>query len=381
MLNFQLALPKDLKEAARIERARQYEEERKARIFNPRQRLIGVDCEGLSKQIEEKKICEEEESKVEQAFNQKLMRDSEIARRLQRQVEENKRRLNEEINEFRAQYQRAQDRREFDLYDPDGLKKSLPARLMDDDPRLSISSAQKFEGEDLTTEARRKVQREQQRAWLEQQMLERCRAQEEQRRAEAAYQEALVAQDLRAAQLDALERDCRRQLEQATSRFNQALAAEQETERKMQEMRDMEDKQAEIYNAMTSDLLTENPNLRSSNLGTHRINTAFYKGMTDAEREEIRQYNLRKIQENKMREQEDATREADWVKITNGIAKTVTLKDQEIMKKQKEIDKEVREQNRILQSEQKRQLEYLDKVVYTNTPTAAYFQQFNTTSR
>lgn len=42
MLNFQVALPKDIKEAARIEKARQYEEQRKARIFNPRQRLIGV---------------------------------------------------------------------------------------------------------------------------------------------------------------------------------------------------------------------------------------------------------------------------------------------------------------------------------------------------
>lgn len=42
MLNFQVCIPKDLKEAARIEKTRQYEEQRKARIFNPRQRLIGV---------------------------------------------------------------------------------------------------------------------------------------------------------------------------------------------------------------------------------------------------------------------------------------------------------------------------------------------------
>lgn len=45
------------------------------------------------------------------------------------------------------------------------------------------------------------------------------------------------------------------------------------------------------------------------------------------------------------------------------------------------IDQEVREQNTILNSEQRRQHEYLDKVVYTNTPTAAYFDQFNTSSR
>lgn len=77
-------------------------------------------------------------------------------------------------------------------------------------------------------------------------------------------------------------------------------AAEQETQQRMKTMRDIEDQQAEIYNAITSDLLMENPNLRSSNLGPGRINTAFYKGMTDAEKEEIQEHNLRMIQENKV---------------------------------------------------------------------------------
>lgn len=51
-----------------------------------------------------------------------------------------------EINEFRKVFQRPEDRREFDLYDPDGMKKSLPIRLNDDDPRMGPSSIQKFEG-------------------------------------------------------------------------------------------------------------------------------------------------------------------------------------------------------------------------------------------
>lgn len=75
----------------------------------------------------------------------------------------------------------------------------------------------------MLTEARMKVQREQQRAWLEQQMLERCRADEERKQAEKAYHDAVVARDCRAQQLDLLERDCRRRLEQATCRFNLAL--------------------------------------------------------------------------------------------------------------------------------------------------------------
>lgn len=55
-----------------------------------------------------------------------------------------KRCISEDINKFRDIYQRPENRREFDLYDPDGLKKSLPARLMDDDPRCGPSSAQKY---------------------------------------------------------------------------------------------------------------------------------------------------------------------------------------------------------------------------------------------
>lgn len=42
MLKFPIITKDDLKEAAKIERKRQLEEERKKRIFNPRQRLNGV---------------------------------------------------------------------------------------------------------------------------------------------------------------------------------------------------------------------------------------------------------------------------------------------------------------------------------------------------
>ena len=40
-----LMLPKDHKQAAAIEKRRRFEEERKLRIFNARQRLIGVSNE------------------------------------------------------------------------------------------------------------------------------------------------------------------------------------------------------------------------------------------------------------------------------------------------------------------------------------------------
>lgn len=59
-------------------------------------------------------------------------------------VRQEKRRINEEIVEFRRLHQRREDRRDYDLYDPDALRTSLPCRVGDDDPRLGLASAQKY---------------------------------------------------------------------------------------------------------------------------------------------------------------------------------------------------------------------------------------------
>ncbi|CAG2063437.1 unnamed protein product, partial [Timema podura] len=218
-----LMLPKDLKEAAAIERRRRFEEDRKCRIFNARKRILGVDEDTLKRQIEERKLKEEEEQRLNEAFEQQRIRDAQLATLLERKIEEDKRRMNSEINTFRTVYQKPENRREFDLYDPDRLKKDIPCRLADDDPRCGLSSAQKFEGEDLSSKERQKTQVEQQRAWLEQQMAEQKAAENERKSAEEAYQAALVARDKRACDLDRMEQETRRRLNEATLRFNKAL--------------------------------------------------------------------------------------------------------------------------------------------------------------
>ena len=73
--------------------------------------------------------------------------------------------ISKAVDEFRKLHQQSSDRREWDLYDPDAKKKDKPARVTDDDPRCTLSGAQKFEGEDLTHKAREKFQSEQNREW------------------------------------------------------------------------------------------------------------------------------------------------------------------------------------------------------------------------
>jgi hypothetical protein len=88
-------------------------------------------------------------------------------------VQEARRRHMIEINKYRAANQKASMRRDFDLYDPNSLKKDFPARVSDVDPRIGISSLQRFEGEDLGVLRREAYQKEQMRIWTEEQLFEK----------------------------------------------------------------------------------------------------------------------------------------------------------------------------------------------------------------
>jgi len=92
-----------------------------------------------------------------------MTRNDKIAVLLQKRQEHDICELNKAVNEFRHSHQQPDGRREFDLNDPDSLKKDKPARVSDDDPRCGVASLQKFLGEDLNGKARQKLQQEQAR--------------------------------------------------------------------------------------------------------------------------------------------------------------------------------------------------------------------------
>lgn len=54
--------------------------------------------------------------------------------------------MNKEVNNYRLNHQKTELRRDFDLYDPEKLKKSRPLREGDDedDDELGPASAQKY---------------------------------------------------------------------------------------------------------------------------------------------------------------------------------------------------------------------------------------------
>lgn len=56
-------------------------------------------------------------------------------------------------------------------------------------------------------------------------MLERCRADQERKDAEKAYEEAMIVRDQRSIQLDQLQKETKKRLMESTARFNQALVS------------------------------------------------------------------------------------------------------------------------------------------------------------
>jgi hypothetical protein len=78
-------------------------------------------------------------------------------------------------------------------------------------------------------------------------------------------------------------------------------ADEKALQRRLDEAKELEDKQAEIYNHVTGDMLTENPEIANSSLGPGRKIQYLYKGMSPEERENVRKEQLRQIVENEVR--------------------------------------------------------------------------------
>ena len=146
-----------------------------------------------------------------------------LADLLEKRQNHDVRELNKALNEFRHLHQQPDSRREFDLYDPDNLKKDKPARVSDDDPRCGIASLQKFEGEDLNSKARRQFQSEQAREWANQQMREKSQAEQNQKTADHLYELKMRELDQRAVELAQAEDACRKAIDQATTDYNKAL--------------------------------------------------------------------------------------------------------------------------------------------------------------
>lgn len=157
--------------AAKIMRKRQQERERNNNRLTPRMQRIGLDITALNGQVADKKAAVEAKRGEDEQYLELMQVKSEIATQGDSIIKEDMRQKQREcVNYSFANLSRHQ-RREWDLSDPNQLKKEKPSRIEGITP--NISSMQRFEGEDGVSPEKLKEKRDVQVNWLMAQMAEK----------------------------------------------------------------------------------------------------------------------------------------------------------------------------------------------------------------
>ena len=193
--------------------------------------------------------------------------------------------LEQNVARFRAEHQAKESRREFDLSDPSGKRDARPARLGDEDPRTGVSSAQKFDGEDLDAGARRVAQTAQAAAWYAAQTAEKEARLTEARLAKEAHKELLKAQEQYQNQAAEAQAAARRAHAASVAAENARLATSKRDAADSFKRAEFDAENAERLRNENDMFLTENPLLATSALAPgRRVRPDHWKGASAAER-------------------------------------------------------------------------------------------------
>ncbi|NWS69936.1 RIBC2 protein, partial [Crotophaga sulcirostris] len=300
---------------------------------------------------------------------------------LEEQQKNDIRNINKAISEFWKDFQKPETRSEFDLSDPQALKKDIPARLSDDDPRCTISGLQKFMGEDLNYDQRMKFQKEQLREWSLQQQREWKNALADQKFTDDLYDKSRIELDQKTMEQQQKEEENRRAVCVATKDFNRTQAAEVAERKKLEKYQKMKDDMDEISNLLQGDFLSENPEQAVSSFGRHRVIPDRWKGMNQDQLMAIRSSQQQQVLEKLRMKEEERRRDAEWDRQSIQTARAQLVLERQQQRRYREHRRALDNINAELSQEQKSKNIYLKEEEYSNVPTDQYYAQFNTTSR
>ncbi|XP_029912076.1 RIB43A-like with coiled-coils protein 1 [Myripristis murdjan] len=377
---YKVDLPVDRSADQAVQRRIAAETARKARIYNPRSRVMGLDVRALDQQVWEKQHQQHMERQRDKAFDELMRRHDEAMLQQERDESERRAALQADLTYHWATHQRAEDSTDADL--KCNLKGAL--KFPTPEAELGPASMQIFQGEGIGEEQKRRAQMQKTARdfQIQKEYNEKRRMEDKQK--EVLMGKELVHQDLRAVELDALEEECKRAARIALSNYNHALAAEQAEKLKERRMREEGGGLAEMWHLLTSDMLTECPEAAEREVGgagPHRVLTDRWRGMSAEQLSDIhRKREEQRIERQRQREAErmlDAAWDLQQMKLSREAEEEERRAAEQRRQKRIQLDQD----NKQLAREQQAYQEYLNKQLYTNKPTVDYFCQFNTSSR
>ncbi|KAF3696855.1 RIB43A-like with coiled-coils protein 1 [Channa argus] len=273
---YKVDLPVDQSIEKAVERRRSAEKVRKARIFNTRLRVMGLDLDTLNQQVEEKKHQQNMDRQRDIAFDTLRTYHDDLL--LQQDIDEIEKRnaLHMDLTQYWATHQRVEDSRDADLNcNPNGaLSITVP------EAKLGPASMQIFQGEGFGAEQMKREQMKNTERDLRAQKEDNERRHMGIKHRDLLASKELMHQDLKKVQQAALEEEYKIATRIALDNYNQALAAEQAQKLKEQQRREEQENLAEVWHTLMSDMMTECAEAAEGAAGGGRVVTDRWKGMS-----------------------------------------------------------------------------------------------------
>lgn len=371
----------DPKQDAAIAQRRALEAERLKRVKDPKLRTMGVDCEALAAQVTERHEMEAAEKALSQAYDQqRLLQDQQLAYLEQERLRAEKAKSCA-LEDFRATVQGKEMSREYDLNDPKSKLNDLPARVGDDDARMSASGLQQFHGEDLAYAERIKRQQSEMKAWCDESVRQKNEAKSKEAAADAAYAARAIEIDNYKTHLENTARQARTDTTVSLAEYQLAQAAAKRERERAQQVSELQDNIEEIQANLAGDILTENPAVGRSFIAANRVRPDHYKGMSPAEQQEVLNEQAAQRAQAAERAARAKAEEAAIDAQMEQMRKLGQYNDAQVAAMRAEVRKKVLEENQGLAASQYASKSYLDTKVFKNEIDASFFEQFNTSSR
>ncbi|NXW78250.1 RIBC2 protein, partial [Hirundo rustica] len=340
-----------------------------------------VDKDALDAQVKERKMQEAAEKAQHERFAHDMKKNDKLMCLLEERQKNEIKDINKALSEFQKNFQKPETRREFDLNDPQALKKDRPARVSDDDPRCTISGMQKFMGEDLNYDQRMKFQKEQLREWSLQQQKDMKNALADQKLEDDLYDKFRIELDRKIMEEQRKEEESRRVVCAATKNFNRIQAAELDHKNELEKAQKIKDDMDEITCLLRGDFLSENPDQAIGPWSKHPVLVDRWKGMNQEQLMAIRQFQKEQALEKQRVREQERRRDAEWDRQHLQAARVQLLWERHLQRQNRVQRQDLDVRNAELSREQKAKNIYLKEEEYSNIPTEEFYAQFNTTTR
>ena len=366
------------KEKKEIERRRTVEAERKKYFFDEKKRGIGIDIDYIKKQIEEKQKRKNAEKETDKQYRNKIESFVDKLTILDENRNKYYKRKTVECGEHQRN-SKIQNTDTWYLNDPKRISNDIPPRI-NDEQRITSCSLQKFDGEDLGINKRKKSQQTEIQKWCDMIIDEKNKHKQRQ---EQLIKEYVKERDeymdyLELVEKKKIDQNKRKSIE--TAKFN-ILSKEEKLNKRQSDINEQErQSQNEINNMMESKFLNESwsSTLRDDN--KNRFIPYNFKGFSQSQKQDILNQQMSQIEDNENRNKYLRDKECEYYDEQKEYQRKtlIQLRNAERLKKQKNRDLYNVHENQIRETKTK-----IDEInqIYANKVTPDYFNQFQTSTR